>query len=118
MKTNQQEPDRIASRPVLTVVLATIVATAIGVLVAWWLEIGQLAQIRGDLPPTRPAQVPTEVNAMETAPFARRAQGLETNQAAEAWLGSWGWLDRERGLVHMPIDTAIDLYLSGQEARP
>lgn len=32
-------------------------------------------------------------------------------------LESWGWVDRERGLVHMPIDRAIELRLKREERR-
>jgi hypothetical protein len=31
-------------------------------------------------------------------------------------LQSFGWSDRERGVVHVPIERAFDLYLSGARA--
>jgi hypothetical protein len=30
---------------------------------------------------------------------------------AEDWLHSYGWVDRQRGVVHIPIDRAIDLII-------
>jgi hypothetical protein len=114
VRTDRQEPDLIASRPVLLVVVATVVLTAVGVAVAWLLEVGQLGAIQGDAPPPRPPRIPTEVSAIETQIFARRAQGLEDNRAAERWLSSYGWIDREQGVVHIPIEAAIELYLSRQ----
>lgn len=100
----KQEPDLVPGRPILAVVAGAIAATALGVAIAW-----RLADCGGPRP--HPATMPAEVSAVETTLFGERAQGIEDHRAAEAWLSSYGWVDRERGIVHIPIDAAIDLYL-------
>ena len=114
MKAGPQEPDVVSSRAVLAVLAGTLCATAIGIAVAWLLA--------GDAPgggasePGEPPGHPSEVSAMETTPFAVRAQGLEDRARATGWLESYGWIDRRAGLVHIPIERAIDLYIQRRAA--
>jgi hypothetical protein len=125
----------VSSRMVLAVLAGTLIATAIGVAVAWLLSsdgpLGgpagrPLAQPLGGLgrapggggfEPGEPPGHPSEVSAMERTPFAVRSQGLEDRARATGWLESYGWIDRPAGLVHIPIDRAIDLYLERRGAR-
>ncbi len=109
MRHPAQEPDRVEGRLIVVVLAGVIVASTVGVLGARWIERG-----RGE--GTRALSMPVEVNAIETRPFGDAAEGLEEHRAAEAWLSSYGWVDREAGLIHVPIDVAIDLYLARQRA--
>jgi len=111
VRTDQQEADVVESRSVLVVMAGVIVATVIGVWIAWLLLGRGEEQVEGA---RRGAGIPPEVSAMETGTFSDRAQGLETHQAAERWLSAYGWVDRDRGLVHIPIETAMKLYLERQ----
>lgn len=47
--------------------------------------------------------------AWKATPASRRAYiaGLRDRQAAQ--LGSYGWIDRDAGVVQLPIDRAMDL---------
>jgi hypothetical protein len=110
VKSWEQEPDVVASRTVLAVLAATLIAVAIGDSIAWALSADAPGP-RAAGEPGEPIGMPAEVNAMETAPFAVRAQGIDDRRQSEAWLDSYGWVDREAGVVHIPIDRAIDLYL-------
>jgi hypothetical protein len=111
VKTGRQEPDVVSSRAVLAVLAGTLAATAVGVAVAWLLARDGPAG--GASEPGHPS----EVSAMETTPFAIRAQGLEDRARASGWLASYGWIDRRAGLVHIPIERAIDLYIQRRAAR-
>ncbi|HKE16793.1 MAG TPA: hypothetical protein VKB80_18090 [Kofleriaceae bacterium] len=104
----RQQPDSVPGRALLTVIGATLVAIALGTAIAWG-----LVDCGGGRPlAVHPVnRVPPEVSAMETTQFGVRAQGLEDRRAASAWLSSYGWVDREHGVVHIPIEAAIDLYL-------
>jgi hypothetical protein len=53
---------------------------------------------------------------METFTFTARDQGRESRDAAERWLGSYGWVDRDAGVVHIPIERAMELYLERRGA--
>jgi hypothetical protein len=43
--------------------------------------------------------------------------GVKRHEADRRWLDSYGWVDRQRGVVHVPIETAIDMALR-QGQRP
>jgi hypothetical protein len=61
--------------------------------------------------PTLPAGV-----QLEALPAVNYEQFLASEQAA---LQSYGWVDKTRGIVHIPIDRAIDLLVAqGLPARP
>lgn len=112
MSQVEQEPDVVPSRGVLVSLVATLAIIALGTLVAWAIEAAG-----GATGAARPAPAaPTEVNAMERTVFDERAQGLESRDQAEQALRAYGWIDRERGIIHIPIDVAIDLTIAGQEA--
>jgi hypothetical protein len=114
-----QEPDRVPGRKISGYIVGVVAATLAGVFIAVWIGSCRAHEIDTVLvwPPT-PA-VPGEVNAMETRPFVVQAQGLEWNAANSDWLASYGWVDRARGIVHVPVDVAIDLYLARQrQAQP
>lgn len=112
MSQVEQEPDVVPSRGVLISLVATLATIALCTLVAWAIEV-----FGGGAVAARPAPaVPTEASAMERTLFDERAQGLESHDQAEHELGAYGWIDRERGIIHIPIDVAIDLTIARQEA--
>jgi hypothetical protein len=58
-----------------------------------------------------------EIGIVDQAPF-------ETTRGAERYrrndletLGSYGWVDRDKGIIHMPIDAAIDRFLADQQGK-
>lgn len=77
---------------------------------------------RGDSPPEHLAPLPpaighTEINFVHqtyfpTIDYTNRGQG-----DARHTLDSYGWVDRSRGIIHMPVDAAIDA-LAAQQGGP
>jgi len=115
MKHPPQEPDVIPGRTVTGVGTGVVITLALGVVIS--LSIGrcrsrQLGHVWVP-PPVSPA-IQGDINAMETRPFSVEAQGLAEHQREEAQLHGYGWVDRSRRIVHVPIDVAIDLYLETQ----
>ena len=124
MKHPPQELNLIPSNLVVAAILGVIVAIAIGCVVAQGVATWRTAEQRSN--PRAPAErlrgvppevVPPEVNAMETVPFSVEAQGLASHRVAETWLSGYGWIDRSRRILHIPIDAAFDAYLA-RLARP
>ena len=114
MKHPAQEPNAVPAGKVAGTIIGVVVAIGIGGVVAYGIEVWRTDVLAGD--PSAPAEqmrgVPPEVNAMETLPFSVEAQGLDSHRVAESWLSSYGWIDRDHRIVHVPIDVAIDLYLA------
>lgn len=74
-----------------------------------------LAAARGGRAEERPAPDPAPerlVGLLQT-PLPGDA-GLRTRAEGAAWLERWSWVDRERGLVRLPIDLAIARLLAGE----
>lgn len=125
MKHPAQEPNLIPSNVVVASTLGVIVAIVIGCVIAHGIATWRTAALGSN--PRAPAErlrgvppevVPPDVNAIETLPFSVEAQGLASHQVAEAWLSGYGWVDRGRRIIHIPIDAAFDVYLARLGSAP
>jgi hypothetical protein len=112
-----QEQDALNERVIVLVAVLGVVATAIGVWLAWQLQgltergigapVGFVAARQGS--------PPDDVNAIEMDMFRQRADA-ERRSGLPARLRDYGWSDRQRGTVHIPLHQAMLLYLAGQRA--
>lgn len=114
MRNPQQEPDRVSGRRITSYIVGVVLATLAGVFIAVWIGSCRAHEIDNVLLWPARQEVPGEVNAMETRSFSQQAQGIEWNAASADWLASYGWVDREQGIVHIPVEVAFDLYLARQ----
>ena len=91
------ESYRLNPRPLL-LVLAAVVAVIVLALAAVWLLYQRY-------PPPRPA--------LEwDGPTGAGAQSFETQlRVQQEYLQQYGWVDREHGIVHIPIEQAMELVL-------
>lgn len=105
---SRQAEDVIDSRKIALVGVTTLAvfAVAIGILALWLLSRGGL-QV--------PAEAPrilgqAEVALVDQQPFwTERAETLRRQQLER--LHSYGWVDRSKGLIHIPIDRAMEQML-------
>jgi hypothetical protein len=97
------EPDSIPIRRVAGVLAATAVATAIAAWIAYGLAGGEH---HGE-----GMAAGHDVSGVETSPFSVEAQGFADHAAAETRLSTYGWVDRDQRIVHVPVDVAIDVLL-------
>jgi hypothetical protein len=125
MKHPAQEPNLVPSNLVVAAIIGVIAAIAIGCLaasaIATWRTAAQHSNPRAPgerMDGVPPEVVPPEVNAIETLPFSVEAQGLASHRLAEAWLSGYGWVDRGRRIVRVPIDVAFDVYLAKLASGP
>lgn len=106
MSTHEQRDANIRSLVKFGAGLSALVVFA---LVAMWLLFDYLAAR------PEPGPEPSPMAREREAPPAPRLQvapstdldRLRTNE--DSALNSYGWVDREAGIVHIPIDKAIDL---------
>jgi hypothetical protein len=61
-----------------------------------------------------PQPIAAEVSEIHGKTFRAQAEGQERKAEQHRLLQSYGWVDRERGIVRVPIDVAIDLELEEQ----
>lgn len=105
-----QQPDRLPMALLLAVAIGTITLSMVLSAVALALvDVGP-----GDHVPIPAPQPP----ALERAPIEGAVFDTvepAAQQRERARLHRWGWVDRSRGLVHMPIDLAMDEEIAATE---
>ena len=110
-----QEEDRIAGVPITIVLTVALgVAAVLGLWALQMMRSREHALRPSDRWPEATLPAPTEISGIEQQLFDEPAQGLSERELVRKRLGSYGWVDREREIVHIPIDRAIDLYLERQ----
>jgi len=87
-------------------------------LVASAVTVVQMRRQQADLNPAYPV-MPAEagkrkIGMIEQQLFENANRAESSARRQREHLGSWGWVDKEKGLVHIPIDQAIDLTLRGE----
>ncbi len=110
----RSEDDRIAPLP--------IIAVGVGALVVFFLAsfvtISYLRMREGDRPPLPVPQDfgQSKIGLVEQQLFELSTRGERDRAARQQRLGSYGWVDRKAGVVHLPIERAMEL--SAQGVRP
>ncbi|MBI4508117.1 MAG: hypothetical protein HY698_00680 [Deltaproteobacteria bacterium] len=106
------EEDVIADRKVMAVLFGTLVVSVACVLLAWVL-LKMFSSWEAPARPTRPslAKPARSLGELETSLFAGKEEMprhvLEQQQALE----SYGWVNREQGVISIPVARAMDLVL-------
>lgn len=103
-ETPPQQPEAIRWRRVLGAIGGTLALFAAAVAIEWWMGIG-LAE---HLDPGRP-RVPERlgaptINLLEQVPFPIQVRGYQRRDDALRALDGYGWVDRARGIVHVPVE--------------
>jgi hypothetical protein len=97
-------------------VAAGLVATAAVIQVALYLHMEGLWRLRqAQVPP--PSPVASALPAAPPEPRLQTAPALDLRAlraAEDARLGSYGWVDRAAGIVHIPIERAMELIAEGK----
>ena len=124
------EPDRLDARVPLGILAVSIVTLLVSgiltVAVRWSVPMPQAASVPPPLAQTlqppplegalpRPVATPDPLAASASGMFERHAAPVPTREPPER-LSSYGWVDRERRIVHIPMERAKQLYLSRQHA--
>jgi hypothetical protein len=104
-----QERDRIASRKVISIGVGSIVIFILGVLGAWRiLEVRKHA-----LAPLGPAPTPPEIGQIKIGIVQQNLysepQWPDAVREQKQQLESYGWVDREHGIAHVPIERAMEI---------
>jgi hypothetical protein len=94
----RQERDEVARKKVLAIAAASLAIGAVAV--------GISALLLGPRPPNGP---PASVSTLETSLVADTRRGLDLGERQRASLDEWGWVDRDAGIAHIPIDRAMDI---------
>lgn len=111
----RQEEDRISSLPIIAVGVGSLVVFFL----ASWVTIAYLRVREGDRPPL---PIPPEIGSdkiavVEQQLFELSDRGERDRAARLQRLGAYGWVDRRAGIVHLPIERAMELTAQGVRPR-
>jgi hypothetical protein len=103
----EQEPDRVPRglvRSGAAVTIGMIVASVGATLLLGWGGLHQALRIE-----SRPPAL------LDRDLFAGTTRAERLKRLAEQHLRSYGWVNRAAGIVHVPIDVAIESYLEEKQ---
>lgn len=109
------EPDRIAT-PRLLAIAAITLALFLGASVAtgwgmdWWQR-----RLLPEGPPALPAEVGRlKIGVVEQRLFENTRTGEDWTAAERRRLSSYGWVDRQAGIIHIPVEQGMERVLRGE----
>lgn len=119
-----QEDDRVSGRTVIIVGVVAIVISAVAIAIAWWILSATAAPRQPALPgphaPIAGDEAATRAIDMGRQLFAARRDLLDRSATMQR-LDSYGWVNQQERIVHIPIRRAMELYVQrtpGSEGRP
>lgn len=91
-----------------------------GVATVWSTHI--LNSTRAEMQPAGPPPIPKQVDQYEVGIVNQRVFALDQRAAQKRLqqmerLRSYGWVDRESGVAHIPVDEAMKMYLADQQKK-
>lgn len=112
------EEERVEGRIVLAVIAGTILFSLFLSLLAWQAVVRseRAARPSGNFP-ERQYRIAPEIAGVERTLFGTAMEGPALARAQRARLDGFGWVDRGRGVVHIPVDAAIDLLVAREGER-
>jgi hypothetical protein len=110
------EEDRVHT----PVVVGVGVASLLVFLLAGAAAVGYLRMRQGQHPPIviPPEAGQSKIGMVEQDLFDVAVRGEQDATRRKAKLGRYGWVDREKGIVHLPIDRAMELVAQGVRPGP
>jgi len=113
-----EEQQKMNWKVIIGVGVGSVVIFAIATV--WSTHI--LNSTKAEMQPAGPPPIPRQVNSYEVGIVNQRVFALDQRAAQKRLqqmerLESYGWVDRQAGLAHIPIDEAMKMYLQQQEQK-
>ena len=102
----KQEPDSVAQRLITYCALAVVVISAIGILIAASLLRGAAGSLHPEQAPAAPSKKLGILEASQIGPFSPGPVSANVDAGRP-----YQWVDRKAGLVRVPVEVAMDVYL-------
>jgi len=103
--------DELSMRGVVWVTVGIAVVTVIGFIAAWWVYQWRIETEDAATPPPPPVVRRVTEPRRPPGPLLQASPEAELRalrRELDARLHGYGWTDEAQGLVHVPIDEAID----------
>ena len=112
-----QKEDRIDFPKVITVGVVSLIIFA---LATWWaIAHSERASLKGRSEGRATAELgKPEIGIVDQVPFQDDKRLDVWKQERAEWLGQYGWVDRAHGVIHIPIERAMEEVIGGATPRP
>jgi hypothetical protein len=98
---------------VLRVIAGTVIISVVLCIIAYLLYRLRMKELRPEgLPPTSEVGIPHPVAAVRQDLFERPRARPGHNQAQRRRLSGYSWVDRDNGIIAIPVEQAIELRLA------
>jgi hypothetical protein len=106
----RQEADVVPGARLVRIGVAGVVVGLVGIVVAAVLLVASDGSVAPSFANPGGAPVsPRRISNVEQTPIGATHDGQELQAAQLRELQTWSWVDRDAGIVRVPIDRAIDL---------
>ena len=109
----EQEPDRVPTRRIALIGVAGLLVFGAAALASSLLQRSLTGSVRSDTAGRAEHAGEREVGIVYQRPFESEAIAAAKTNEARKRLSSAGWVDRERGLVRVPIEQAMEIVIRG-----
>jgi hypothetical protein len=108
-----QEEDRIATPKIVLTAIVSLLVFGVGVVWAVSIQRSEGKFIAQQPPPSGPAMAgAAEVGIVYQWPFNLSHYANDKAEEKRLWLDSYGWVDKSAKVVHIPIEQAMERYVS------
>jgi hypothetical protein len=112
-----QEEDRIAVGKIVIVAIVSLLVFGIGVVWSVSIQKSENHTVVQWHKPAGPDETgKPEVGIVYQIPFNKSAYAEDKKAEKVQWLAHYGWTDKAAGVVHVPIEQAIQKYVQSQGA--
>jgi hypothetical protein len=104
-----QERDRIPSKKIVVIAVTSIVIFAIGVVLSTWVLAARTQRLQPHGPgPLPPLAGEPKIGIVNQFLFETPSEFQDQQRQR---LDSYGWVDRARGQVHIPVERAMQMMI-------
>ena len=113
------DDDGVDMKKILTVGVVSLVIFAISAVIAYLIMRSDAREVASRGRPPPPSEIGRdEIGIVDQVEFSQDHRLQEWKAAKRKRLGSYGWVDRERGRVHIPIENAMEQVISQAAGAP
>ncbi len=116
-ETPERQRDAVSGRFVAAVLAGALIVFTFFVVGAWAQLQERLRHLNPAGPYTPPVLGKAEINIVNTGLIQLDTRAEEERERQRQRLHGYGWVDRDAGVVHVPIEQAIERVVSEQAGR-
>jgi len=109
------EPDAIATRRLALVGVASLTLFFLASVASSMVLRARRAELNPDGPPALPGEAgKPKIGIIEQQLFENARTGTSWREEELRYLSNWGWVDRQAGVVHEPVERGMERVLRGE----